>query len=194
LAAIQADKDVPLIHRVVGTLLTLWKLFFYSPPKAEKLKAVQNLLNTPQLKMVKPSDTRWLAIGRQAEIVLGEYPALITALDNIYEEDGDAAANGCARLLCQFDHLASVHLINEALKILNILSIILQGPSQNVCKVTSIVDSTTSQLNRLINNPAWLTSAVDRIRSGDLSQERMTVTDVQSDDFHTIHQFIAGTY
>ena len=153
LASVQASKDVALIHRVHGTLLTLWKLFYYSPLKAAKLREVQKLLQTTQLKMAKPSDTRWLAIGRQTEVVYNEYPAILATLDAIYEEDGDAAANGCARLLRQFDHLAAVHLLNEALNILNVLSKSLQGTTQNVCKISTLVNSTIQRLQQLLVDP-----------------------------------------
>lgn len=81
-----------------------------------------------------------------------------------------------------------VHLMNEAfLKILNILSKTLQSPSQNVCKVTSIVDSITSQLNSLIDNTAWLTKAGYRIRSGELSQEHLTFKVMTSSEIKPHH-------
>ena len=44
-----------------GTLLTMWKIFHYSPEKAEKLAEIQAALDSPELKIQKPSDTRWLA-------------------------------------------------------------------------------------------------------------------------------------
>ncbi len=44
---------------MLGTLLTIWKAFHYSPKKAEKLAEIEAVL-----KMLKPSDTRWLAQER----------------------------------------------------------------------------------------------------------------------------------
>lgn len=57
LACIQAANQVSLIKRVYSNLVTLWKLFYYSPKKAESLKEIQAVLNMPQLKMLKPTDT-----------------------------------------------------------------------------------------------------------------------------------------
>ena len=57
LACIQAANQVSLIKRVYGNLMTLRKLFYYSPKKAESLKEIQAVLNMPQLKMLKPTDT-----------------------------------------------------------------------------------------------------------------------------------------
>ena len=36
----------------------VWKLFYYSPQKAEALKGIQAVLGFPELKIVNPSDTR----------------------------------------------------------------------------------------------------------------------------------------
>ena len=48
------------------TLTALWKFFHYSPKRAESLKMVQQLLDLPELKIAKSSDTRWLA-GQEEE-------------------------------------------------------------------------------------------------------------------------------
>ena len=57
LACVQAANRVPTIKRVYSNLTTLWKLFYYSPKKAEQLKESQAVLDMPQLKMLKPTDT-----------------------------------------------------------------------------------------------------------------------------------------
>ena len=46
------------VKRVLNPLLTIWKAFYYSPKKAEKLKEIQAELQCPEVKMQKPSDTR----------------------------------------------------------------------------------------------------------------------------------------
>ena len=48
------------VKRVLGTLLTIiiWKAFHYSPKKAEKIAEIQAELNSAEIKMQKPSDTR----------------------------------------------------------------------------------------------------------------------------------------
>ena len=38
--------------------MTLWKFFHYSPKCAESLKEIQKILDLPELKIVKLSDTR----------------------------------------------------------------------------------------------------------------------------------------
>ena len=43
----------------------------------------------PELKIVKPSDTRWLAHERCVKAVMENYSAIVIALNNIYEETHD---------------------------------------------------------------------------------------------------------
>ena len=51
---------------------------------AQSLKEVQKILDFPELKIVKPSDTRWLAHERCVKAVKSSYSAIITALDYIF--------------------------------------------------------------------------------------------------------------
>ena len=61
LASIQAENYVLSVKRMFVAMLSLLSLFYYSPQKAESLKHVQAVLNLPELKVIKPSDTRWLS-------------------------------------------------------------------------------------------------------------------------------------
>lgn len=50
-----------------------------SPKKTESLKEVQRVLDMPELKIIKPSDTRWLAHERCVKSVKASYSAIINA-------------------------------------------------------------------------------------------------------------------
>ena len=69
LASVQAANATPGIKQVYTTLMTLWKFFHYSPKHAESLKENQKVLDLPELKIVKPSDTRWLVHERCVKAV-----------------------------------------------------------------------------------------------------------------------------
>ena len=60
LACVQAANNTARIKHVYTTLTSLWKFFHYSPKRTERLKEIQCVINLPELKMIKPSDTRWL--------------------------------------------------------------------------------------------------------------------------------------
>lgn len=65
----------------------------------EKLAEIQAELNSPELKMLKPSDTRWIAREKAVCAVRRSLPALVNTFEEIYEETGDAEAHGIASLL-----------------------------------------------------------------------------------------------
>ena len=56
---IQAANQVLLVKRVYSK--PHHPLDYYSPKRAENLEQIQAVLNMPQLKMLKPTDTRWLS-------------------------------------------------------------------------------------------------------------------------------------
>ena len=85
LAAISAANDHTEVQRVLGTLLTIWKAFHYSPnyKKAEKLALIQAELQSSEIKMAKPSDTHWLSRERTVRAVCQSLPALLTTFEEI---------------------------------------------------------------------------------------------------------------
>ena len=60
----EGDKDV------FGQRPALWKLFYYSPKKAEALKVIQAVLGFTDLKIVKPRITLG---GSRMSVELGQY-------------------------------------------------------------------------------------------------------------------------
>jgi len=54
LACVQAANNTQGIKRVYTTIL--WKYFHYSPKWAECLKEIQQVVEMPEIKIVKPSD------------------------------------------------------------------------------------------------------------------------------------------
>ena len=60
LASIQAAASVKEIGCVFYAMTSVRKLFYYSPKKSEALKGIQDVPGFPELKIMKPSDTRWL--------------------------------------------------------------------------------------------------------------------------------------
>ena len=62
------------------------EVFHYSPKRAESLKEVQKVLDLQELKIVKPSDTRWLTHERCVHAVKASYSAVVACLDHIYTD------------------------------------------------------------------------------------------------------------
>ena len=108
LASMQAAESIAPVKKMFGAMGNLWKLFYYSPKKAEALKEVQSVLKLPELKIVKPSHTRWLSHERCVRAIRKELPALIVTLQQLYEVSGDAEAYGLAMVLSSFSGVATI--------------------------------------------------------------------------------------
>ena len=80
LASVQAANATPGIMHVYTTLMMLWKSFHHSLKRAESLKVIQKVLDLPELKIVKPSDTRWLTHERCVKAVNASYSSIVLAL------------------------------------------------------------------------------------------------------------------
>ena len=78
----QAANATPGIKHVYTTLMTLWKFFHYTEKCAESLKEIQKELDLSKLKIVKSSDTRWLAHECCVKAEKASYSSI--ALENIY--------------------------------------------------------------------------------------------------------------
>lgn len=120
-----------------GTIANLWKLFYYSPKKAEALKDVQSVLSLPELKVVKPSTTRWLAHERCVRAIHKELPALIITLHKLYETSGDAEAYG---VLSSYSGVATVVLLSAVLDLTK-LNLFMQRKATDYSKLPTILES-----------------------------------------------------
>ena len=153
LAAVQAASEHNEVKRVLVTLLTVWKTFHYSPKKAEKLVEVQAVLNAPELKMQKPSETRWLARERCVRAVRLSLPALVVTFEHIYEESGDAEAYGIAKLLCTYKFVACLYMLCDVLHTVAKLQGSLQSKVLDLALIPVMVQTTVARLVELKESP-----------------------------------------
>ena len=152
LAAINAAEEHVAVKRVLGTLLTIWKSFHYSPQKAARLAEIQAELHSPEIKMQKPSDTRWLACERAVRAVLRSLPALVKTFEDIYNEKGDAEAHGIATLLTKYRTVACIYMLSDVLHTVAKLQGSLQSKEIDLASVPEMVESTTKRLRELKND------------------------------------------
>ena len=54
LCCVSAARCLPSLMKVFAILMSVWKMFHYSPKKFSALKEMQALDNHPQLKMIMP--------------------------------------------------------------------------------------------------------------------------------------------
>ena len=158
LAALNAAAEHTEVDRVLGTLLTIWKAFHYSPKKAEKLAEIQAELDSPEIKMQKPGDTRWLAPERAVRAVSKSPPALVSTFKKICDETGDAEAHGVATLLTKYNTVPCIYMLSDVLHTVAKLQGNLQAKEIDLASVAGMVHSTTKQLKELkerVSSSTW---------------------------------------
>ena len=79
---------------------------------------MQAVLNLPELKVIKPSNTRWLSHERCVRAILKELPALIITLQSIYDECGDAEAYELALALRSYSGVVTIVFLSAVLELL----------------------------------------------------------------------------
>ena len=166
LAVVHAAKEHNEIMRVLGTLLTMWKAFHYSPKKAEMLIEIQAVLNSPELKVRKPSDTRWLARERCVRAVRQTLRALVETFKKIYDNSGDAEAFGIAKLMCTYTFVACLHMLCDVTHIVAKLQGSLQSKVLDLAAVPVMVKSTISRLNENKDVSSSSTWFKDHVKAG----------------------------
>ena len=102
LASVYAAQSIKTVSPLQSNILAIRKLFHYSPKKAAVLREIQAVLAHPQLKMLKPVDTRWLSHSNAVHVIRRSISSLVAAFESIYEEQGDAEAFGLAKLVTTY--------------------------------------------------------------------------------------------
>ena len=77
LASGQASNQVKYLKQMKDHLLSLWKYFHFSTVRSALLKAIQNVMDSPELKMVKAVDTRWLSHKAAVSVLLRSLAAVL---------------------------------------------------------------------------------------------------------------------
>ena len=153
-----------LIAHVYRTLTTLWKHFHNSPKRAECLKEVQSVLELPEMKVIKPSDTRWLSHERCVKAVKASYSAIVITIGQIYETTHEPEALGIHGALCKLSTIAAIYLLDFTLPQVAKLSKALQTEQLDLSLISSLVDATVQSLDDAVLPGAnWVLELLDNI-------------------------------
>ena len=160
-ACVQAANGINGIKNVYITLTTLWKFFHYSPKRAECLKEVQRVLDLPELKIVKPSDTQ-LAHEHCVKAVKASCSDIVNALNNIYEQTHELEALGISKALCKPSTVCAIYPLDYALPQVAKLSRSLQTEKIDLTVIARLVDATLNMLDDAILPAAnWVLELLD---------------------------------
>ena len=122
LACSQAGEKVPYVQKFKRALTTLYSFFHTSAVRTAGLKAIQELLNSPSLKMKEAKDVRWLSHDQAVQTIQITLPAVLTALEQEGTENGEPVAIGLVRVMKCYEFVACLYLMCDVLPHLSHLS------------------------------------------------------------------------
>ena len=114
---------------------TLTTLFHYSLKICVRLKDLHAVLEIPELKIAKPSDTKWLAHEKRVCIVKKCYIAIVAA--DFHEPE----AFGINKILMKPTILFAIYLLNIVLPQVSKLTKCLQTEKLELSVISSLVDA-----------------------------------------------------
>ena len=142
------------------------------------------MLNIPELKIIKPSYTRWLAHEQCVKAVKVNYSAIVLALNNIYEETHEPEALGISKAMNKKSTILAIFLLDYTLPQVAKLSKSLQAVKLDLTIISALVDSTLHALDdSLLPAANWVLELLDISESLDeVADLKVTLADIQS--FH----------
>ena len=114
---------------------------------------MEELLQTPELKLKKPLDTRWLSHDAACQTLKKVLPAVIASLEREAEERGEALAVGLCKVVQKYNFIATLYMMCDALPKVSRLSRIFQLSAIDMSELHSHVQTTVASLDSLNSHP-----------------------------------------
>ena len=167
LAAGQSGDSVPYIANTIKP--TLRQLFYFyenSPVRMSGLKAIEQLLQTPQLKLNQPADTRWLSHDAACQMLMRVLPAVIASLEREAAERGQALAIGLCKVVKQYNFISTLYMMCDVLPLLSRLSRVFQS---SILDLATVDNPTIENLQLLSDQTGYLARKLDSDLSSSLA-------------------------
>lgn len=141
------------LKAVDSLLISLWKLFHYSPKKTAVFKEIQhNVYCIDVLKILKVSTTRWLSHGHACERVASRYEQLLEALDTLFVETREPELKGLREQLLDPKILLTILFLADFLGKVDVFNLWLQSTDIVFSSLNSKVDSLMKEVSVYCEN------------------------------------------
>ncbi|XP_053377704.1 zinc finger protein 862-like [Mercenaria mercenaria] len=148
LATSQAAKYVQEMDDYSRTVSSVFRYFSNSSLRSNRLRAVQSVLNLPELKFAEVHSVRWLSMENAVTAIYRSYPALCMCLER--EAVYDSAAKGLYNEVIQFKFIALTHVMMDILPFMGRLSKNFQSKVLDFSMIDPLVQSTCDSLEDLV--------------------------------------------
>ncbi|XP_060589612.1 zinc finger protein 862-like [Ruditapes philippinarum] len=148
LATSQAAKYVHEMDEYSRTVSSVFRYFSNSSLRSNRLRAIQSVLNLPELKFSEVHSVRWLSMENAVTAIYRSYPALCMCLER--EAIYDSAAKGLFNDVIQFKFIAMTHVMMDILPFMGRLSKNFQSKVLDFSMIDPLVQSTCDSLEDLV--------------------------------------------
>ena len=122
-------------------------------------------LDLPELKIVKPSDARWLAHERCVKSVTASYGAIVAALNNTHKSTHEPEALGLSTALSNQYTVVAMYILDCVLPQVATLSRTLQTEHLDLSVVSSLVNATLNTLDYgVLPSANWVLELLDECK------------------------------
>ncbi|XP_052234161.1 uncharacterized protein LOC127846703 isoform X2 [Dreissena polymorpha] len=142
-------KHFEVLVEVDYVLLSVYKLFEYSPQKFAVFKDVQSSYDVKELVMVRAAATRWLSHGVACRRFIDRFVQILDTLDELLERKGDSEIVAIRDKITSKNTVAAIPVMCDMLQPVNIFCKFLQGSAIDFSDVTRKLKELTDNLEIL---------------------------------------------
>ena len=153
LACGQAANEVAYLKKFKDILDQLYRFYDNSAVRMAGLKAIQDVLHDPQLKLTQAKDVRWLSHKKAVGNLRKCLPSVIASLEREAEERNCAQAVGLLSFVKQYKFVATLYMLSDVLPPLANLSRAFQKKDIDFTVVKSLVQGTKATIDALSMTP-----------------------------------------
>ena len=171
----QAAEKVNFLKEFQEMLTSMFYYFQKSAFQTEKLKAVQEVLNEPQLKYKEIHQVRWLSFYKALETLYLTWDSLVTYFEQEVENKRfkDGKLKGYINKLTQFEFVATIHMFMDVLPHVMELTLIFQKRDLDCSIVPPAIATCVNELTRYKLNqttkPTYLKKFEEEVKFSDES-------------------------
>ena len=153
LACGQSADEISYLKRFKSVLDQLYRFYSNSAVRTAGLRAIQEVLNDPQLKLTQAKDARWLSHERAVSNLRQCFTSVLLSLDKEGTERNCAEAAGLLTFVRSYNLIASLYMFSDILPPLASLSRAFQRKDVNFTVIKPLLNGTQAAINALLATP-----------------------------------------
>jgi hypothetical protein len=153
LACGQSANEITYLKRFKSVLDQLYRFYSNSPVRTAGLRAIQEVIDDPMLKLTQAKDVRWLSHERAVSHLRQCLKSVILSLEQESSERNNAEAAGLLSFIRTYNFIASLYLFSDVLPHIAGLSRAFQRKDVNFTVVKPLVRGTKAAIDALLVTP-----------------------------------------